>query len=120
MALTTEEEAVECSEQIKKPCHDCPWRRDSIKGWLGAGDPDDWIILVHSDEKIPCHALKGPQCAGAAIFRANMCKLPRDPEVLRLPADREAVFADNAEFTKHHMRPEPANPHPRATKRGRR
>lgn len=105
--MTTEEEAVECATQPDKPCHDCPWRRESIPGWLGAGDPDDWIGLAHSDAPIPCHALKGPQCAGAAIYRANILKLPRDPRVLRLNKDTEKVFAAPAEFLKHHTRKGP-------------
>jgi hypothetical protein len=109
MPMTTSDEAVPTDEQPKKPCHDCPWRRESIKGWLGAADPDDWLIIAHSDEPVPCHAIKGPQCAGLAIYRANMCKLPRDRAVLRLPADRETVFATPAEFLAHHARPAPKN-----------
>ena len=44
----------------------------------------------------------GAQCAGAAIYRANVCKSPRDGSLLKLPADRETVFADKSEFWEHH------------------
>lgn len=104
MALTTDDEAVPTNVQIEKPCHDCPWRRNALQGWLGGNTAEQWLEIAHGEARIPCHALKGPQCAGAAIFRANMCKLPRDPSVLRLPADREAVFAHNGEFLDHHER----------------
>ena len=102
MAMTSEDEAVPCSVQPKTPCHDCPWRRKAIPGWLGDATAWDWIQTAHSDARIDCHALKGPQCAGAAIYRANVCKKPRDESVLRLPVDRTKVFASPAEFTEHH------------------
>ena len=102
MAMTTEDEAVPTDVQPDKPCHDCPWRRKALQGWLGLGTPSEWIQTAHSDEKIACHALKGPQCAGLAIYRANVCKTPRDKSVLRLPADRENIFASSAEFLEHH------------------
>lgn len=95
-------------------CSDCPWRRDSARGWLGPLSAGDWIDLAHSDEPIACHqtitvsgewALGTLQCRGAAIFRANRCKSPRDPEVVTGPADRAMVFATNQEFTDHHDSP---------------
>ena len=44
------------------------------------------------------------QCRGAAIYRANVCKSPRDPEVARGPVDRENVFASPMAFKEHHAR----------------
>jgi hypothetical protein len=37
-----------------------------------------------------------------AIYRANVAKRPRDLETLRLPCDRDTVFASKAEFMDHH------------------
>lgn len=31
-----------------------------------------------------------------------MCKSPRDKDILKLPADREAVFSRPQEFVEHH------------------
>jgi hypothetical protein len=63
---------------------------------------------------MPCHlhvdyedgnwqeqADEAPQCAGRAIFQANRCKLP-STDILRLPADRTAVFQWPHEFVAHH------------------
>lgn len=48
---------------------------------------------------------KGAQCAGAAIFRANVVKWVSEPN-LRLPKDIKTVFAWDDEFASHHeMRP---------------
>lgn len=102
------------------PCDDCPWRRNSIKGWLGPQTADEWLALAHADGPIACHqTIKHAdengeadwddpglrQCRGAAIFRANICKSPRDPEVARGPADRDRVFSWDNEFKGHHSSP---------------
>ena len=100
--LVTSDEAVPCEGQPTKPCSDCPWARAALAGWLGEMTPEEWLQVAHSDAKIDCHTLVGPQCAGAAIYRANVSKHPRDPEVLRLPSDRARVFSSPVEFLKHH------------------
>lgn len=101
----------------KHPCFDCPWRRISIPGWLGPWDAETWIGLAQSDMAIACHTTINPvvdeeeawddpdilQCAGAATFRSNICKSPRNPEVVTLPVDRENVFARPQEFLDHHL-----------------
>lgn len=102
LQLISSDDAVDTDEQITKPCSDCPFARTSLNGWLGESTPQEYLQLAHSDCRIDCHTLKGPQCAGAAIYRTNVAKSPRDPEVLRLPADRERVFATPVQFLKHH------------------
>ena len=103
--MTTSEEAIPTTTQPTKPCHDCPFARTSIRGWLGGNTKEEWSEMVRGEVAIPCHALKGPQCAGAAIMRANMCKRPRDRSLLALPSDRLRVFANTREFEEHHDRP---------------
>jgi len=88
--------------QHTRPCSDCPWARASVAGWLGAASVDEWLDSVHGEALIDCHTVSNQQCAGAAIFRGNVCKLPRDPQILRLPPDRHLVFGRDAEFRKHH------------------
>lgn len=98
------EEAVRCDTQPTKPCSDCPFARTAIHGWLGSMTADEWIQAVHGEATIDCHALIGPQCAGAAIYRANVCKITRDKNNLKLEADRKLVFASPKEFKEHHSR----------------
>jgi len=100
----TREQATATSVQHEKPCSDCPWSRSSLAGWLGGPSPEEWIQEAHGDGVIECHTLRGPQCAGAAIYRANVCKMPRDRRVIRLPADKDAVFSNAREFIEHHER----------------
>ncbi len=74
-------EATPSNVQHDKPCGDCPWRRRSVVGWLGGLTPEQWVLEAQSEAQIVCHTVVGepqPQCVGAAIYRANTCKSPRN------------------------------------------
>ena len=99
---------------LNKPCFDCPWRRNAAQGWLGPFTAEEWVEMAHSDIAIACHITitdedwddEGMrQCAGAAIYRSNVAKSPRYPQVLTLPADLDTVFGFG-EFVKYHNREE--------------
>ncbi len=98
-------EAEPATRQHTKPCSDCPWARTALNGWLGGYTVEDWLAAARSDMMIDCHTVSTAQCAGAAIFRGNIGKLPRDRRVFRLPANRVLVFSSPAEFTEHHSKP---------------
>lgn len=100
----TSEEAKPSKKQHTKPCSDCPWTRTSLNGWLGSASVGWWIDIAHSETLVDCHTVSNQQCAGITIYRANVCKLTRDPEILRLPADRKTVFASRVEFVDHHSK----------------
>lgn len=105
--LTLASEAKPILRQHRKSCHDCPWRRECLPGWLGGMSPDEWLAGAHGEARVDCHALimadgSGAQCAGVATYRSNVHKLPHDKTILMLPADRERVFASPAEFKAHH------------------
>lgn len=99
-------------EVTKTPCSECPWRRVAKPGHLGPHSADEWALGAHGESAIACHmTIHGPdaewddgtmrQCAGAARFRANIHKLPRDPAIAVGPKDPK-VFSDNREFITHH------------------
>ena len=104
------DEAVETKEQHKNPCSDCPFARTALSGWLGGMSKEKWVHIAHGDTWVDCHALKGHQCAGIAIYRANVCKRPRSSEVLILPKDKEKVFATPDEFLNHHAKGPQSDP----------
>jgi hypothetical protein len=106
---------VSLPEATPSPCEDCPWRRVAARGWLGPVDAETWLEVAHSDAPVACHKRSAyvggrvdwddpasRQCRGLASFRANVCKSPRDPEIVAWPPDTERVFATNAEFLEHH------------------
>lgn len=79
---------------------------------------EQWCEVAHSDLPIACHTTiktvddtghgewsEMKQCTGAAIFRANVGKLPRDHRVIAADEpDTELVFAWDDEFIDHHER----------------
>jgi hypothetical protein len=104
--MITGDQAIITKKQHKSPCSDCPFRRDSIPGWLGTMNVNEWVQLAHGEGKADCHTTKrsdseGWACAGLAIYRSNVAKSVHDLNALRLPADRVNVFSFG-EFKKHH------------------
>lgn len=111
---------IQLPKATPKPCADCPWRRVAAPGWLGPMSPDEWIALAHSDHPIACHktildtdetgtgAWDHPgvrQCFGAAQFRVNVFKSPRNPtdaEHAIDDRDTATVFGTDAEFLDYH------------------
>lgn len=107
------------SKNQVRPCNECAFRRSSpadfqVPGTLGGSPPTVYIGQTQGNFMIPCHKLcdfKDPnwrdkafetgQCAGAAVYRANLGLTPPEP-INTLPADHEAVFSSHAEFLAHH------------------
>lgn len=96
---------------VKDPCNECPWRRDAAPGHLGPHSAMEWHRIAHGESAIACHktirvsgewAPGTRQCRGAAIFRENVCKNPRNPTIETGPRDMETVFATDEEFIEHH------------------
>ena len=97
-----------------KPCHDCPFRRDIKPGTLGGSHFTVYIGQTVGPFVLNCHTAEGyrakqtdcmavAQCAGAAIFRANIGIAFLLPDALHaLPADTDAVFGSMEEFIAHH------------------
>lgn len=102
--LIASDESVKAKSKITRPCSDCPLSRESLNGWLGGGTPEDRGHALHSESRMDCHVLEGAQCAGA-IYRSNVCKRMVDKSLLVLPADRDTVFSNRAEFLAHHTAP---------------
>lgn len=107
--LLTSDDAVQVKNQHTKACSDCPWARTAVPGWLGERSAEQWLEAARSEARIDCHTRKETrftnwQCAGAAIFRANIAKLPRDARLLRLGSDRVRIFSNHEEFLAYHTR----------------
>lgn len=90
-------------KQHTNPCGECPWKKTSLRGWLGnVKSPDDWLQVAHGETRVPCHMrCDSAQCAGLATYRANVYKKPRDQTILILPQS-DAVFQTPMQFKEHH------------------
>lgn len=100
--LMSSDDAIDLDgAQHLHPCPDCPMARSALPGWLGGATPEEYVRLAHSDTVVACHCIRDSQCAGMAIYRANVCKRC-DPPNLKLPKDTDRVFASPFEFLDHH------------------
>lgn len=94
---------------LANPCNECPWRKNAKAGYLGPHRAKKWAQMAHGEGAIACHKTikvsesweDTRQCAGAASFRANVCKMPRDPTVAQGPP-RDDVFQTTEAFVEHH------------------
>lgn len=103
------------------PCEKCPWRRTSLRGYLGADEPLHFYQQsVTGEGDMPCHMAidyddpdwlenQYPQadyCAGNLIYFRNHMKTPRREAlaaaVARVKPSR-AVFSWPSEWFRHHM-----------------
>lgn len=109
-------------KHMQSPCKDCPFSRTVTPGALGGSTCETFIGQAFGPFLLPCHkthtrnmydsdqefraqALHKSQCAGAAIFRANMGLSGIMPEgIHKLPANTDTVFANPVEFYVHHKR----------------
>ena len=105
---------------VAKPCPSCPFNRKVSPGALGGSPVETYIGQIHGPFVIACHMhidfrdptwdvlhryATTPQCAGAAIFRANCHITNRLPKSIpRAAANRDIVFSNVAEFAAHHSR----------------
>ncbi len=109
---------------MKAPCKECPFRRESAPGWLGAHESSTEIVgLVNADRAFPCHLAvnalvedgtefsdavqEAHHCVGALAFMNNSCKLSRNPEIKaqqREVGRRPDCFAFPHELVQHHGR----------------
>lgn len=98
-------------KELRKPCAECPYRRGTQHN--GGSPPEVYVGQAMGPFLLSCHLSPGywknprgtehAQCAGAAIFRANIHRAEVMPEsMLKLPQDTEAVFSSSAEMVAHH------------------
>lgn len=90
-------------------CKDCPFAKHTPAGALGGGPLEMYVGQIIGPFWLPCHNspgyvqkkinLEDQQCAGAAIFRANLGVDALMPDaLLHLPAGDLSVFPGLLEF----------------------
>ena len=104
------------SNQHTKACSSCPFSKQCLPGDLGGSPVETYVGQSVGPFFLPCHSCNGykgndstdmskhPQCAGAAIFRANIGRAELMPgPLLQLFADSDPhVFDSMEEFIAHH------------------
>ncbi|GAA5141227.1 DUF6283 family protein [Thalassotalea piscium] len=86
---------------IKRPCSDCPFRKDSLKGWLGEQRMTE--ILDH--RAFVCHKKTDKQCAGHMLINGHNNDFVRLANNLGIELElsgKELVFETKKECISHH------------------
>lgn len=101
-------------EKLRTPCRECPFSPKVPQGCTGGSHPSVYIGQAQGPFTLSCHMpeaykqdqrdLNNLQCAGAAIYRANVGVAARMPQMfLSLPADKELAFPGPVELLMHHL-----------------
>lgn len=88
---------------VKKPCKDCPFRKDCLRGWLSRSRMDE---ILESDTFV-CHKNTDLQCAGHMLIKGNANAFVRLANRLGFKMrlrGRELVFDTEREAIEHHGR----------------
>ncbi len=109
---------IKTPNKSASPCNECPFRRESAKGWIGGHDDAIEIYqTVNASHKFPCHQVvnatkndlhegdeddvfsddelfeqacdEAPHCTGALIFMKNTAKRSDDPAIEKLRSETE-------------------------------
>lgn len=86
---------------VKKPCKDCPFRKDSLKGWLGRARAEE----LAATPSFVCHKNTALQCAGHMILKgeSNIFVATTSHYSIDLNLKgTELVFEDVVGFINHH------------------
>ncbi len=103
----------------KSPCNECPFRKDSLSGWLSDYTPQELHNIVMQELAFPCHMThdedldweeagseESPLCAGALMYMRKGAKRPRRADLAKLVEQIDPKELDNIlsvpEFFDHH------------------
>lgn len=108
---------------MKQPCNQCPFRKNSLPGYLGEGTYNPELFLSTMEHSpIPCHItmdwenpdfelteemIYDSPCVGSLQFMKNSCKIPRSIGYRKLAEPfqkNDEVFNWKKEFIEHHSK----------------
>lgn len=94
---------------MKSPCANCPFRKDTLKGWLG----EERMREILAQKSFVCHkTINGEdadkkQCAGHMAIKGfdnDFVKLAHRLELGVSVSNREEVFDSEQDCIEHHRR----------------
>lgn len=86
---------------VKKPCADCPFRKDTLKGWLG----EKRVSEILDRDTFVCHKKTHLQCAGHMLINGPDNQFVRMANILGYELDlsgQELVFDSRKDCIEHH------------------
>lgn len=86
---------------VKRPCEHCPFKKDTLKGWLGA----DRMSEILDSGSFVCHKKQHLQCAGHMLIKGNendFVKLAGRMNISLELSGHELVFDNKQDCIEHH------------------
>ena len=86
---------------MPKPCGNCPFRKDAMRGWLG----EERMVEIIAADSFVCHKKQDLQCAGHMIINGMDNGFVRLAARLREEINlkgKELVFKTKAACIRHH------------------
>ncbi len=86
---------------VKKPCAQCPFRKDTLKGWLGG----ERMSEILAQDSFVCHKKQYLQCAGHMLINGNDNGFVRLANRLGIELElsgKEMVFETLEDCVSHH------------------
>ncbi|GJA39636.1 DUF6283 family protein [Aeromonas caviae] len=86
---------------VTRPCRDCPFRKDSMKGWLGK----ERMERILASGSFTCHKKRHLQCAGHMLLKGEESTFVQLAGRLGMELDlsgRELVFDSRRACVEHH------------------
>jgi len=85
---------------VRKPCKDCPFRTDCMKGWLNR------MPEILAEDSFVCHKNTKLQCAGHMLIKGSANAFVRLAGRMRIDlplSGRELVFETEQDCISHHQ-----------------
>lgn len=86
---------------MKSPCGQCPFRKDTIKGWLGS----ERMTEILEEHSFVCHKKTDLQCAGFMILKGNessFVSLAKSMDLDTGLRGHELIFENKTDCINHH------------------
>jgi hypothetical protein len=86
---------------VKKPCHDCPFKKDTLKGWLGR----ERMTEILSQGSFVCHKKQHLQCAGHMLIKGDNNEFVRLAGRIKMELElsgQELIFKSTDDCIEHH------------------
>lgn len=86
---------------VARPCRDCPFRKDSTKGWLGK----ERMEQILASDSFTCHKKQHLQCAGHMLIKGEGNTFVQLAGRFGMELDlsgRELVFDSQQACVEHH------------------
>ncbi len=86
---------------VTRPCRDCPFRKDSMEGWLGK----ERMEQILASGSFTCHKKRHLQCAGHMLLKGGESDFVQLAERLGMKLDlsgRDLVFDTKRACVEHH------------------